>query len=203
MASGLVERVVVNDETTDFAILSVGSDERPDCATLATSIGPSIGLTCGSRYAELETVEVERWASEPPDDTDQWEEWDEIPVDFTGNDAPVLIAGFEEFGDSSLDVAGMDRGRARVCVRGRGAVPGGDMRTSVEHWRVRLWPDGENLDAMSGGPRVLIREFSDLQPVLDDVRAGVIDKWMHRFHEGMWDLAHLVRWAPELSLIHI
>lgn len=194
----LIAREVVRNQDTDFALLSVGQfEERPASWTLATSTQGRIGLTCGSRYANLLSVEMERWTGKPSVDLSVWEEWDEVPLSVIDEDGPFVVAGFEQFEDESLDVEGLGRARARVCVRGRGVTPGGDLNRTNEEWLIQVWPDPDNLDAMAGGPRVLIRELPQVEEVVADLKAGRFEsRKKTAFYGPIHDLVHLVRWAP-------
>lgn len=199
----LVAREVVRNRDTDFGLLSVGQlEERPDSWVLATSIGGRIGLKCGSRYANLIAVSMERWTSKPPIDLTQWEEWDEVPLDIPADGGPFYVAGFELFDDTHLDVEGLGRARARVLVRGRGEVNGGDLHPTDEEWLVQVWPDPEELDALAGDPRVLIHQVNsptDIEQILAGDKERD-DSWSNLFLRQKWELFHLLRWAPDQIL---
>jgi len=195
---------VVDD--VDFAVLSVGPlrTERPDSLILATSSREGIlGLVTGSKFSRV-SIALERWTSQPPTGSKDWEDQDEVPFEVKSD--RLYPAGFEapNEGDAYLDVAGLGRSRVRVRATGRRFAEGltdTDDQTD-EDWLVQLWPDHQSLDAMAGGPRIL--EASPLQvPDIDqfvgnDNPASKRDL-LHAY-PVMWDLFHLLHWEPDLRL---
>lgn len=196
----LLSHITFNDRDTDFAILWAGqNDEPPDSWTLATSRGGQIGLRCGSKYARL-TIRVERWTEEPTLEPATWQEWDEVPLIFDPTKGPFFVGGFELFEDQTLDLAGLTRARARICASGRGTKFLSDTPTS-EEWLVQLWPDHQHLDAMHCEPRRLTQIPRDLEHLVEDLQTGkATSNWRSAFLGPVFDIVHLVRWAPEQTL---
>lgn len=180
---------------TDFALLSVGNgEERPDSWLFATSNAGMLGMTCGSKHARL-SVRIERWSADPGPVLDGWEESDEVPFEPLPGGEPARASGFDSAGERGLDLRGLGRARARVCARGR--LDTTDDETSDESWLVQFWPDVENLDAMAGAERKLL---VPLRPALDlDMLRSEGGSERH-FIGPMWDLVHLIRWAPDQVL---
>lgn len=54
---------------------------------------------------------------------------------------------------------------------------------------------------MAGGPRVLIRELDNVDQLLQELQNNTaLTHRKTRFYGPMWDLVHLVRWAPDQTL---
>jgi hypothetical protein len=149
--------------STDFALLYV---EQPgttikQLGVYARSVPGSVGVTCGTKYAEV-AVRVERWDSSPPPAADEWEDRDVLPWQSVASGA-LQIHGMGDDSDDGMPLDGLDRGRVEVLAQGRhrydyGNSPldeDGRWLLPPERWLVRLWPDPDGLDALAGPPRRL------------------------------------------------
>ncbi len=145
--------------STDFALLAVGQSgaagDGPSTTTYAASGPGAIVMVCGTKYAELE-VRVERWDAEPQVPGHGWEDCDELPFEPVSDGGPLQVWAFDPPGDEAgLSVEGLGRARVQVLAAGRHRYGYSDSAEGLppERWLVRIWPDGEHRDAMSGSPR--------------------------------------------------
>lgn len=180
---------VDSEFSTDFGLLHArqeGVVEEASSMTFAASIPGQVGMSAGTRYANL-AVRLERWDAQPPPSEDGWEDLDEVPWVTEPSAGRWQASGFDPAEPGTgLSLEGLERGRLQVMAAGRYRYRYGDDDVDdlpPERWLLRLWPE-QARDGLSGPPRRLAGRLPFANPTnawFNAVHSWSAGGWSHYF----------------------
>lgn len=165
--------------STDFGVLGATQeavDEPVFCNVLANTKPGGIGLAGGHKYSRA-SIRLERWSSRPalPDDSEAWEDHDELPWRTLSDSGALQIYNFDPPTPTSprIDLGDLAWGRAGVWAKGRyrywnEELPSDFADLATEHWLIKLWPEPRRTNEISGPPRIA-RFDPSLTSLVDDL----------------------------------